>query len=183
MAGRPSKSVELILMEGNKDHRTKAEIKQRKQGEESTITGEEMTAWSSLDKVAKKEFKRIKGLFKKIDKDDAIYESVINRYCELKAECDNYKTMTSSLVSDLMVLIESFKDGDMEFLSYISEKDKINKSILSVDRQVQAKRKMMLDIEKENIMTIAAALRSIPKKPVKKEELSGMGKFLADRNK
>jgi hypothetical protein len=36
--------------------------------------------------------------------------------------------------------------------------------MIECDRQVQAKRKMLLDIEKENIMTIAAALRSIPKK-------------------
>jgi hypothetical protein len=38
---------------------------------------------------------------------------------------------------------------------------------MSIDKMVQTKRKMLLDIEKENIMTIAAALRSIPKKEEK----------------
>ena len=37
-------------------------------------------------------------------------------------------------------------------------------TMLSIDKQVQAKRKMLLDIEKENVMTIASALRCIPKK-------------------
>ena len=36
--------------------------------------------------------------------------------------------------------------------------------LLGYDSAIQSKRKMLLDIEKENIMTIAAALRSIPKK-------------------
>ena len=37
-------------------------------------------------------------------------------------------------------------------------------SMLAIDKQLQSKRKMLLDIEKENIMTITSALRSIPKK-------------------
>ena len=44
----------------------------------------------------------------------------------------------------------------------------MQKNLVSLDRQVQSKRKMLSDIEKENIMTIAASLRSVPKKPVKK---------------
>jgi hypothetical protein len=41
--------------------------------------------------------------------------------------------------------------------------------MIALDKQIQTKRKMLLDIEKENIMTIAAALRSIPKKTDEKE--------------
>ena len=37
---------------------------------------------------------------------------------------------------------------------------------------------MLLDIEKENIMTIAAQLRSIPKKEVKKGEEDPMAAFV-----
>lgn len=40
----------------------------------------------------------------------------------------------------------------------------LSSTIISIDKQLQSKRKMLLDIEKENIMTIASALRSIPKK-------------------
>jgi len=43
-------------------------------------------------------------------------------------------------------------------------------SMLSIDKQIVSKRKMLLDIEKENVMTIASALRSIPKKDNSKEE-------------
>ena len=42
------------------------------------------------------------------------------------------------------------------------------KQLLDVDRQIQAKRKMLFDIEKENAMTVASALRSIPKAPIEK---------------
>ena len=42
-------------------------------------------------------------------------------------------------------------------------------SVLTIDRNIAQKRKMLLDIEKENIMTIASALRSIPKKEEKQE--------------
>ena len=45
----------------------------------------------------------------------------------------------------------------------------MQKNLISLDKQVQTKRKMLLDIEKENIMTIASALRSVPKKTEKKE--------------
>jgi len=42
--------------------------------------------------------------------------------------------------------------------------------MISIDKQIQVKRKMLFDIEKENVMTIAAALRSIPKKEEKKSD-------------
>ena len=45
---------------------------------------------------------------------------------------------------------------------------KITNAINNIDKIIQSKRKMLLDIEKENIMTIAAALRSIPKNEEKK---------------
>lgn len=46
------------------------------------------------------------------------------------------------------------------------------------DRQIMDKRKMMLAIEKENIMTIQSALRSVPKKPEPKKS-SPMADYLA----
>ena len=45
----------------------------------------------------------------------------------------------------------------------------MQKNLVSLDKQVQAKRKMLLDIEKENIMTIASALRAVPQKTEKKD--------------
>ena len=37
-------------------------------------------------------------------------------------------------------------------------------NIIALEKQIMNKRKMTLDIEKENLMTISGALRSIPKK-------------------
>jgi hypothetical protein len=56
----------------------------------------------------------------------------------------------------------------------------MQKNIVGLDKQIMSKRNMMLAIEKENLMTIASALRSIPKK-VEKKKASGIGKFMQDR--
>ena len=42
--------------------------------------------------------------------------------------------------------------------------------LVDLDRQVQGKRKMLLEVEKENVMTIASALRNIPKKAEEGED-------------
>ena len=39
----------------------------------------------------------------------------------------------------------------------------MQKAVLDADNRVQAKRKMMFDIEKECAITVASALRSVPK--------------------
>jgi hypothetical protein len=54
-------------------------------------------------------------------------------------------------------------------IEYTKSIDRLSRNIISIDKQIQTKRRMLFDIEKENIMTIASALRSIPKE-VKKEE-------------
>lgn len=55
----------------------------------------------------------------------------------------------------------------MSLSSYYKMKNNMQNTIIGLDKQIQSKRKMILDIEKENIMTIASALRSIPKKDEK----------------
>jgi hypothetical protein len=56
---------------------------------------------------------------------------------------------------------------EMSLNRYYRTKHDMQNTIIDLDRQIQAKRKMLFDIERENIMTIAAALRSIPKKEEK----------------
>ena len=60
-------------------------------------------------------------------------------------------------------------EEEMTVKEYYNLELGMQKNLISLDKQVQAKRKMLLDIEKENIMTIASALRSVPKKTEKKE--------------
>ena len=51
-----------------------------------------------------------------------------------------------------------------QLIVFCREFAKMQASLVNMDRDLQSKRKMLLDMEKENIMTIASALRSIPKK-------------------
>ena len=62
---------------------------------------------------------------------------------------------------------EGKENGDFEDSprTYYRLKNDIQKNIVNLDKQVQAKRKMMMAIEKESIMTLAASMRSVPKTP------------------
>lgn len=165
----------LVLKNEGKSHRTKAELKQREQGEKALATGTALKERPEVkaNPVAHKEFMRLNKLLKGIEKNDAIYEPVINRYCLLQAECFDFEEKRESFYRDIQELT-SDKDrlidsGEISLSAYYKLKNNMQSQIIALDRQVQAKRKMLFDIEKENIMTIAAALRSIPKKTAKDE--------------
>ena len=164
---RPSKPFEVLIGE-KKSHRTKAELAQRRQGEDALITGRAMRERPEVkaDPVAHREFLRVNSLLKGIQKNDAIYEPVINRYCLLYAESLGFEEKREAVYASMLELEED-KDkfaagGDLG--AYYQTKASLQNAMLAIDRQIQAKRKMMFDLEKENIMTIAAALRSVPKK-------------------
>lgn len=53
---------------------------------------------------------------------------------------------------------------DAEFRDLSASLASLEKTYASLQRSVHTKRKMQSDIERENVMTIASALRSIPKK-------------------
>ena len=178
MAGRPPKPIELIKFE-KKSHRTKAEIKQREEAEQQLLTGVELRAWPEVrkDKVAHKEFNRVKKLLKIINHNDALHEAVINRYCILTAECKQIEETVRALREDLEELAALRKAGEIEAMPFIQEKGSIHDRIIAWDKKLMDKRKMLLQIEKENIMTILGALRSIPKQPQEKKD-SPMAEYL-----
>lgn len=165
----------IVLKKEKKSHRTKKELKLREEGEKSLVTGVALRERPEVkaNPVAHKEFLRIKKLLKSIEKNDAIYEPIINRYCLLQAECKDFEEKRESFYRDIQELMNDkerlIENEEMSLSTYYRMKNDMQKQILALDRQIQAKRKMLFDIEKENIMTIAAALRSIPKK-VDKEE-------------
>ena len=165
----PAKPASVLEAEG-KSHRTKAELEKRKEGEKSLATGSSLKERPEVknNKVAHQEFLRLNKLLKTIEKNDAIYEAVINRYCILHAEChefeerrDNFLRSIDELEADKDMLIDS---DEMTLSAYYKLKNNLQSTVISLDKQIQTKRKMMFDIERENIMTISAALRSIPKK-------------------
>ena len=171
----PPKPFKVLTTE-KKSHRTKAELKIREEGEKSLSTEMELKERKEVkqNKIAHKEFKRIQKLLKKIEKNDAIYEAVINRYCLLQAECTDLEERRDEFYNLVFELKEEMKkvtdevENDAEkattVLEYSKTIAKIMNSMNAIDKQIQSKRKMLLDIEKENIMTIASALRCIPKK-------------------
>lgn len=179
---RSTLPIELV-----KGHRTKAEIETRKEAEKALLTGTPLKEWDNTknNKIAHKEFLRIKKLLQAINKDDGLHESVINRYCLIIAECNDFEEKREKFYKNISEL-ESDKDRlveseEISLSTYYKMKYNMQKTIIDLDKQVQAKRKMLLDIEKENIMTIASALRSIPKKPDEKEKPSGVAAFMKKR--
>jgi len=84
MAGRPSKPVQLLKIEG-KSHRTKKELEHREKMEKALYTGTTFKESPAVkaDPVAHKEFLRLKKLYKNIEFVDGLDEQMINRYCLL----------------------------------------------------------------------------------------------------
>jgi hypothetical protein len=78
----------------------------------------------------------------------------------LQAECLDFEIKREQFNGRLEELEDSDLDGGQRFRLIVE----MQKTIIDLDKQVQAKRRMLFDIERENAMTIAAALRSIPKK-------------------
>lgn len=173
----PTKPFSVLKAEG-KSHRTKKELKQRQQCEESLTTGVALKERISVknNTIAHREFKRINSLLKNIEKNDAIYEPVINRYAIMQAECcelEERRELYYCLIQEIRSTFKGFADEiEIEtkaalLIELSRELSKITNAINNIDKIIQTKRRMLLDIEKENIMTIAAALRSIPKKEEK----------------
>lgn len=168
----PPKPTNVILLEG-KTHRTKKELAERKRAEAQLLTGKVLKEAAEVkeNEKAHKEFQRIRKLLKSIEKDDDLYGATINRYCLLMAECSDFqdkREMMYRQMQDLQESKEKFERNE-DLTTYYMLQSTMQKNMIALDRQVQTKRKMLLDIEKENIMTIASSLRSVPKKTDKKK--------------
>jgi len=171
MAGRPPKPVSVLKFE-KKSHRTKAELKAREEAESQLLTGVKMKPWPEVreSKSAKKEFNRVTKLLEKIGHNDALHEAVINRYCILVSECKQAEVTIRELRDNINELAQAKSAGEIDFLQYLQERGAIQNLIIAWDKKLMDKRKMLLQIEKESVMTILGALRSIPKKAPKKKE-------------
>lgn len=175
MAGRPSKPLHLV-----KKHLTKKEIDIRKQAESSLITGIPLKEKIEVqqNEIAHQEFLRLQELLMRIDKNDDLYGDSINRHCVLVAEIHELnltkEKMTKKLDNLQNTLLET--EDEAKVLAVLQ------KQILEMDKCIMSRRKLIHDISKENILTIASALRSVPKQPDKKEEDDPMERFFSSRN-
>ena len=169
----PAKPIAAILADG-KSHRTKAEIEQRQKAEAALTTGETMKMRKEIKEndIAKREFKRVDKLLGLIGKNDALVEGSVNRYAELTAECVEFAEKREDISRGIRELEDFYdeecrtkeeKDRILSKVEYFQLLTKMETSLINLDKQIMAKRKMLLDLEKENLMTIASQLRSIPK--------------------
>lgn len=188
----PTKPTSVIKME-KRSHRTKAELKQRETAESALATGLPLKVRAEVknNRAAFKEFKRVSMLLELIGKNDALLESVINRYCQITAEILDFEVKKEEFSHGITQLQEAH-DADVEAhpciddrvlsdMNYFNTLAKMESNLLALDKRIQDKRKMLLDIEKENIMTVAAQLRSIPKKVEDEEDNDPMARLFEGR--
>lgn len=134
-------------------------------------------------------FLRARYLLRKIGKSDALYENIINRYAQLAAECRDFERKRETFHKRSLALDQKFENQGAETpekerirpTEYFKLSAQLQAQVLGLDKQVQAKRKMLLDIEKECVMTISAALRAIPKQEQEEDDNDPMAEFLASR--
>lgn len=164
-----------VLTNEKKSHRTKAELEQRKKAEESLVSGVRLKEAPEVreNEEAHKQFRRVKKLMEAIEKGDELYGAVINRYCMISAEIKGLETdraYYTDMIREMREDLHEQKDklgNPVEYIELLADVGRslarITASINSIDKIIQQKRKMLLDIEKESVMTIASALRSVPK--------------------
>ncbi len=196
MGGRPSKPVAVNrkhLTNAEKEQRLKYEsalLSGKKIAERKRVRE---------DETAHGEFKRVVSLMRAIGKDDALYSEQINRYAELFAEREFYKDLAGQLREELSELgtlsrevtaaarqisdiSEELSESAAEQLckdvsavletlsELLDKRGALLKQISDADTKVKQKREAMLAIERENCMSVSAALRTIPKDVHKNED-------------
>lgn len=170
---RPSKPVAVLKAEG-KSHKTKEELEAREKAESKLMSGTPLYERPEVaaDDIAHAEFLRVSELMRGIEKDDALYSSGINTYCQLYAEIyemEKEKRHLTELVSRIGNKIDEI-GGDLNELTEATKSlTRLISSKNALGNIIDNKRKLMLAIDKENVMTVSSALRSIPKTPEKVE--------------
>lgn len=163
----PKKTAEVLKAQGTA-HKTKTELAKREKAEKAALTGKPLreTVQTKQNELAHKEFLRMRALLKEIKKDDDIYRNVVNRYCMLCAECTEFVEKRENIFTQLQEFCDQ-KDDLIEREemtrkeAYRIEAD-MQSNMITMDKQIQTKRKMMLDIEKENGWTVKASIQTIP---------------------
>ena len=192
--GRPAKTYEVLMCEG-KSHRTKRELEARKNAEKSLLTGEKMRESAAVraDKAAHGHWLRVKKLMAAIGRDDAIHENGINRYCLMLSECEALlaeKARLNDERDELRGMIEALRETaetagwdekkDAQCAKYEARCDALLLAAMKIEAALEKKRAMLLSIEKENLLTVAAGLRAVPKKPPE-EQADSMAALLGMR--
>lgn len=171
MAGRPSKPVQLIKLEGNKDRRTKAELEHREKMEQSLYTGTTFREdpATKADPIAHREFLRLKKLYKHIQYIDGLDQQIINRYCMLVSEEHGLQLQ----LADMNSLLDKVEETKERIETY--------KLINSTITKLNQTRDMLLKLEDRLFLNPTARVKAIPKKPPEEKDKSPMAEFLKRR--
>lgn len=163
----PKKTAEVLKAQGTA-HKTKTELAKREKAEKATLTGKPLreTVQTKQNELAHKEFLRMRALLKEIKKDDDIYRNVVNRYCMLCAECTEFVEKRENIFTQLQEFCDQKDDliarEEMTWKEAYRIEADMQSNMITMDKQIQTKRKMMLDIEKENGWTVKASIQTIP---------------------
>lgn len=181
-AGRPPKHLQLI--EG---HMTKEEREKREEGEKALATSTPFKIWPKTrkNKVAAKHFRRLAKAFAAIKQCDVLYEQALNRYCLLLAECEALEARIPRMMEVIQATETAWEkkcEGDevpevSEILDYANAIAGLNREWNRLDGALGAKRNALLQIEKENIMTVLGKLRAVPKQEQKTKKESGLADY------
>ena len=136
---KSSKSVSQI-----KGHRTKAELDYRNKNELAVLSGCEIRELedTAADPVAHIEFLRVAGYYVGMNKADAAYELAVNRYAQMRSREEVLKQRIKE------------EEGNYEVTDKLYQK-------------LDVLQDRMFKMERDLLMTPAAALRAIPKVPPK----------------
>ena len=153
MAGRPSKPVELILLEG-KTHLTKKQIADRKAKEESLKSDSPYQPNKKVknNPVALEMFYKLQKLYKKIGYVDGLDENIINRYCLLTSEVDAEEILLQRMEND----IDKCENAGQMVTMY--------KSISGIEGNLNRSRDMLLKMEDRLFLNPTARIKNVPKK-------------------
>jgi hypothetical protein len=153
MAGRPSRPVDLIVLEG-KTHLTKKQIADRKAKEESLKSDSPYQPNKKVksNPVALEMFYKLQKLYRNIDYVDGLDENIINRYCLLTAEVDGMEQLLQRMESDIDKCGNS---GEMVTMY---------KSISGMEGNLNRSRDMLLKMEDRMFLNPTARVKNVPKK-------------------
>ena len=93
---------------------------------------------------------------------------------------NDFEKKRERFYQDMLKAEDAVENDEIELKEYLRLANAIQRNIVDIDKQIQSKRKMMFDIERENLMTIASALRSIPKK-AEEPEADALMAFITGR--
>lgn len=142
----------------NKSHRTKEELAAKEMAE-NVKSNRPIEACKQIlsNKNLVVKYDNLITILESIGRNDALYETIINRYIILQGEIEEFEEQKKSVIRQLKTLTKS----DMDQEQKINLGSKLNNQLINIDKQIMTKRKMLLDIEKECGFTIVSASRVV----------------------